>query len=68
MSKWAHRPRTANLRRNKFAPNLEVLEDCLVPTTFTVHNAAQLAAAITAADHAPGSTINLAAGTSAITC
>jgi hypothetical protein len=49
----------------RFRPDVEPLEDRLVPATFTVHNAAQLAAAITAADAAPGSTINLAPGTSA---
>jgi FtsP/CotA-like multicopper oxidase with cupredoxin domain len=71
MLMWVRRRRTSNQsvpqdrRNNKYLPNLETLEDRLVPAVFTVHNAAQLAAAITAADGAPGSTINLTPGTSA---
>jgi hypothetical protein len=66
MIKWVRgRRATANQvrRKNEFRPGLETREDRLVPATFTVHNAARLAAAITAADSAPGSTINLAPGT-----
>jgi hypothetical protein len=37
---------------NKYLPNLETLEDRLVPAIYTVHNATQLAAAITAANAA----------------
>ncbi len=65
MIKWAcGRRGTANqYRKNRFRPGLETLEDRLVPAVYTVHNAAQLAAAITAADAHPGSTINLTPGT-----
>jgi hypothetical protein len=57
----------AGFRPNRFAPQLEVLEDRSLPSTFLVTNLndsgpGSLRAAVTTADANPGSTINFAAG------